>query len=596
MVSLDANKIYEERKVAIHLLRSGVSKSQVASRLNRSLGWVHKWWNRYNEKQDFVSLRDRSRAPQHVPRKISEEICQEVQIARSELEAEKAEGKTKVSINVEAVRERLREKGLKNVPSTKSIERILKRTGMSVRRRVEYKETRAHIQNVNAQNKTNQSNTDRQRTALMAASKTRDEEVMTLPRQVQRKNASRSESHHTKQDSTWLLQLIQGKIGLAELDERLSGKLDSEEIRRLLDCVLNSPLRYRNRAAIILAYLCGVPKARIASSLLVSRIGIDKCLQRYKLKGLEESLNPSWNVPRKSDDPRYEEAIFKILHAPPSSYGINRSTWRMEDIKSVMAEQGLHLSIGNIRKVIKNAGYRFRTAKKVLTSNDPDYKEKVQHIKNILANLGPKEKFFSIDEFGPLSIKLQGGRSLVPPGEVKTIPQYQKSKGSLIMTGALELSTNQMTHFYSGNKNTQEMLKLLEILLKEYQDAECLYLSWDAARWHSSKKFEQKVEEINSVEYRGAHDTPLVKLAPLPAGAQFLNVIESVFSGMARAIIHNSDYASVEECMKAIDRYLSERNRKFKETPKRAGNKIWGEERVKPEFNESNNCKDPNYR
>jgi len=33
---------------------------------------------------------------------------------------------------------------------------------------------------------------------------------------------------------------------------------------------------------------------------------------------------------------------------------------------------------------------------------------------------------------------------------------------------------------------------------------------------------------------------------PLPAGAQFLNVIESVFSGMARAIIHNSDYESLK--------------------------------------------------
>jgi hypothetical protein len=31
-----------------------------------------------------------------------------------------------------------------------------------------------------------------------------------------------------------------------------------------------------------------------------------------------------------------------------------------------------------------------------------------------------------------------------------------------------------------------------------------------------------------------------VALAPLPSGAQFLNVIESVFSGMARAIEQGS--------------------------------------------------------
>jgi hypothetical protein len=45
-------------------------------------------------------------------------------------------------------------------------------------------------------------------------------------------------------------------------------------------------------------------------------------------------------------------------------------------------------------------------------------------------------------------------------------------------------------------------------------------------------------------------------LAPLPAGAQFLNVIESVFSGMARAVIDNSNYGSVDEARAAIDRYI----------------------------------------
>ena len=140
------------------------------------------------------------------------------------------------------------------------------------------------------------------------------------------------------------------------------------------------------------------------------------------------------------------------------------------------------------------------------------------------------------------------------------------------------------------------MIKLLDILLDKYKDEECIYFSWDAATWHASKKLFRKIEEINSIEYKQGHICPIVKLAPLPAGSQFLNVIESVFSGMARAIIHNSDYASVEECMKAIDQYFMERNEHFLQNPKRAGNKIWGKERVKAKFSESNNCKDPKYR
>ena len=90
--------------------------------------------------------------------------------------------------------------------------------------------------------------------------------------------------------------------------------------------------------------------------------------------------------------------------------------------------------------------------------------------------------------------------------------------------------------------------------------------------------------------------TQLIATAPLPAGAQFLNVIESVFSGMARAIIHSSDYKSVDEAKGAIDRYFTERNAHFREHPRRADKKLWGKEREPAVFSEGNNCKDPRYR
>ena len=73
-------------------------------------------------------------------------------------------------------------------------------------------------------------------------------------------------------------------------------------------------------------------------------------------------------------------------------------------------------------------------------------------------------------------------------------------------------------------------------------------------------------------------------------------MIESIFSGMARAIIHNSDYASVAAATTAIDRYFDERNRVFRENPRRAGKKIWGQERTEAAFDPANNCKDPAYR
>jgi len=63
-----------------------------------------------------------------------------------------------------------------------------------------------------------------------------------------------------------------------------------------------------------------------------------------------------------------------------------------------------------------------------------------------------------------------------------------------------------------------------------------------------------------------------------------------------RAIIHNSDYKSVDEAKTAIDRYFTERNTYFREHPRRAGKKLWGKEREPAVFSEASNCKDPRYR
>ena len=154
-----------------------------------------------------------------------------------------------------------------------------------------------------------------------------------------------------------------------------------------------------------------------------------------------------------------------------------------------MMKKGMLIGHNNIDAIIRNAGYRFLKARRVLTSNDPDYRKKVDRIKSILGSLKRTERFFSIDEFGPFAIKEQGGRRLVGPGEYPTIPQFQLSKGRLILTAALELSRNQITHFYSSGKNTKEMIRLLNVLLVEYRECTKLYLSWDAAGWHASKTF-----------------------------------------------------------------------------------------------------------
>lgn len=240
----------------------------------------------------------------------------------------------------------------------------------------------------------------------------------------------------------------------------------------------------------------------------------------------------------------------------------------MNDLHSVLAARGITASKNNIRKVIRLAGYRWKQARIALTSVDPEYRVKLDAIKSVLANLAHDEAVFSIDEFGPVAVKMRAGRSLQGPDELRTVPQWQQSRGSFTLTAALELSRNQITYFFSEAKNTLEIIQLIEVLRRSYRGYRQIYLLWDAAPWHSSKTLKEKIEFLN--EWAEHDSAPIIQVLPLPTSAQFLNVIESVFSGMARAVLHNSDYADVDAAKSVVARYLDERNLVFQRAPRRS--------------------------
>jgi transposase len=387
--------------------------------------------------------------------------------------------------------------------------------------------------------------------------------------------------------AAWMLEVLHSDAPLRVIEREFPSGPASD----LVGLIKGGRLRDRKKALAVLGCLRGIRIAVIARCLQMSRRTVGRYSGCFASGGLNALLPAKAAKPK--DDPEREQFLFSLLHSPPSAHGINRTSWRMNDLHRIMAESGHRTSKKRIRTLIKTAGFKWRKAKIVLTSNDPEYHAKVEVIKQILLDLNEDEAFFSIDEYGPFAIKRKGGTKRVGPGENYVVPQYQKSKGWLILTAALELSRNQVTHFYSLKKNTEEMIKMADLLRAEYRTCRTIYLSWDAASWHISKKLFSHLDEINQQATQNGF--PIVKTAPLPTGAQFLNVIESVFSGMAKGIIHNSDYPSADAAKDAIDRYFKERNDHFVQCPKRAGRKIWGQERVPSEFSEANNCKDPLY-
>ena len=101
----------------------------------------------------------------------------------------------------------------------------------------------------------------------------------------------------------------------------------------------------------------------------------------------------------------------------------------------------------------------------------------------------------------------------------------------------------------------------------------------------------ERIDSLNMWNSTGEYG-PIIEFVSLPSSAQFLNVIEAVFSAMKRAVIHGSDYQSKEEMKATISTHFCERNEFFKHNPKRAGKKIWDIDF----FQDPNHIKSGNYR
>jgi transposase len=226
----------------------------------------------------------------------------------------------------------------------------------------------------------------------------------------------------------------------------------------------------RKRAFALTFHLLGIPNKTISEFFGYSRYGVRRFVRRFKRNEFDQLFGRPRAREKKHERKDLKDRLFSVMHAPPASFDVNRTTWTIDLLRDVLEESGVLIGKNTISKMIRSEGYNFRKTREVLTSNDPLYREKLARITRILRRLGPADRFFSIDEYGPFSVKERGGRRRVRKGEYPTIPQYHDSKGFIIVTAALELASNQVTHFYSGKKDTQEMITLLHVLLDRYGD------------------------------------------------------------------------------------------------------------------------------
>jgi hypothetical protein len=147
-------------------------------------------------------------------------------------------------------------------------------------------------------------------------------------------------------------------------DALLRDSGDVPDLSALLNCLYDGRLSDRNRAMTVLADRHGLRGGIVCSFLGIDNKTRRKYLRTFESGGQASLFERKTVSTRKFDDEEIKQAVFRLLHEPPSNYGINRTTWTMCDLAWVLRETGHPACPEVIRKITKAAGYRWRKARR----------------------------------------------------------------------------------------------------------------------------------------------------------------------------------------------------------------------------------------
>lgn len=134
----------------------------------------------------------------------------------------------------------------------------------------------------------------------------------------------------------------------------------SADMRRALESLANGQRADRSlRAQIVLANHRGLNEAEIATALHVGRATVRRWLRRFRRAGI---LGLQTLPRRPTLTLQTQQAIRRFAARDPRPYGINRSTWTMELLRSALIHQRIvrAISIEQLRRVLHDEAARPR--------------------------------------------------------------------------------------------------------------------------------------------------------------------------------------------------------------------------------------------
>ncbi len=276
----------------------------------------------------------------------------------------------------------------------------------------------------------------------------------------------------------------------------------------------------------------------------------------------------------RSYGPEVQQGLVDLLKQSPEHFRLDTGVWRLHDLvriakrtKLVRGSARQTFNAETVRRLLRKAGYGYRSAKWWITRDDPHSAHTKARRDKLLAwaQQDPSIMVVYQDESwfsgNPKPVRPYG--RLGEPRDVAVEKPAQKLKGAWVLYAALEAVSGKVHRHYAARCNQTQVRQQLETLLHEFQaeGKRVLIVLWDNASWHTAQALRQWYHRYNQHAKREGRIRLL--LVPLPSRSPWLNAMEAVFGQAKRHIVGNRSVRPPSRLKQKTERYYQRREKRL---------------------------------
>ena len=246
------------------------------------------------------------------------------------------------------------------------------------------------------------------------------------------------------------------------------------------------------------------------------------------------------------------EQIAEIALSSPISL-IGMKQWSLPKLRRYLVEQKVvaSISIRWLGEILRRYKVRLRRTKTWKESTDPLFAQKYRAIRRLYRHRPAHGRRLCIDEFGPLNLQPRHGRCYKGPNKhvSRVRATYNRKGGVRHFLAFYDLETDRLYGRFTVHKRWTEFLPFLKWVRSRYPREQKLHVVMDNYGPHLKEEVE---------EWAARHN---IRFYLTPTNGSWLNRIECHFAGLKKFALEPSDHRRHEDQQKAIETYLTWRNR-----------------------------------